>query len=383
MTSTVRIGVIGVRLGRWHVESFGQVPGCEVQAVCDMDPARLADVQSQFGVARTYERVADILADPDLDAVSVCLPNHLHAEVAVAALQAGKHVLIEKPLARTAAEGEQIVDAARRAGKQAMVAMKFRFSPEAQFLKRHVESGALGNLYYGWNRYIRPVGKGIPGRWFCRRQFSGGGSLIDNGVHMLDITWHLMGHPAPVEAFGSCSAQFGPRGKGLAAEDAQAFDVDDFAAGMIRFANGATILLDNAWVAHVHETQIGAWVCGTEGSGSLWPFRLVEDRDGASRDVTPAAESLAGENQFAHFVRSVRDNVPNASPAQQGLVMLRMLEALYHSSQLGCSVRVATRGTTVPCKCGTGHSADPAVLGVESLYGKAGAGPVVAAARLV
>ncbi len=341
MTSKVRLGVIGVGIGRWHVESYQKVPGAEVLALCDADPVRLAAVQSQLGVRRAYERVEQILADPDVDAVSVCLPNHLHSEVAVAALEAGKHVLVEKPLARTVAEGEAIVEAARRSGRQAMVAMKFRFSPEAQFLKRHIQSGKLGEIFYGWNRYIRPVGKGIPGRWFCRSQFSGGGTMIDNGVHLLDITWHLMGHPEPVEVFGSCSARFAPRSKGLSPEDVRHFDVEDFASGMIRFADGATILLDNAWAAHVHETQIASWVSGTEGSGSLWPFRIVEDRDGNSSDVTPALDKIESESQFAHFVHAIRGNVPNCSPVQQGLTMLRMIDALYRSARLGRSVSLA------------------------------------------
>lgn len=342
MTRQTRIGVIGVRLGRWHVESFAQVPDAEVTAICDMDPERLEAVRSEFGVPRAYTSVEELLADEQLDAVSVCLPNFLHAQVVIDALKAGKHVLVEKPLARTAAEGEAIVEAARHTGLQVMVAMKFRFLPETLHLKRHIEGGNLGRIYYGWNRYLRPVGKGIPGRWFCRRALSGGGTLIDNGVHLLDVTWHLMGHPEPVEAFGACYAEFGPRGKGTPPEDVADFDVEDFAAGMIRFADGSSILMDNAWAVHIADTQIGATVFGTEGAGSVWPFQVVQERDGKSADVTPPSEQLPTETQFAHFVRSIRDGVPNQSPAEQGLVVLRMLEAFERSSRSGKSVPLSS-----------------------------------------
>lgn len=345
MTDKIRIGVIGVRLGRWHVESFGQVPDAEVAALCDLDGERLAAVQAEFHVPRTYVTIDELLADAELDAVSVCLPNFLHADAVVKALRAGKHVLVEKPLARTVAEGEAIVEAMRHTGLQVMVAMKFRFTPEAAYLKRHIEAGHLGRVYYGWNRYLRPVGKGIPGRWFCRRELSGGGTLIDNGVHLLDVTWHLMGHPEPVEVLGACYAEFGPRGKGTPPEDVADFDVEDFAAGMIRFADGSSILLDNAWAAHVADTQIAASVFGIEGAGSVWPFQIVEERDGKSSDVTPSKDDLPVESQFAHFVRSIRDGTPNASPAEQGLVVLRMLEAIEQSARSGRSVRIEPGGT--------------------------------------
>ena len=338
MTRPTRLGVIGVRLGRWHVESFLQVPDSEVTAVCDLDAQRLEAVKAEFEVPRGYTTVEDLLADDELDAVSVCLPNFLHAQVAIAALKAGKHVLIEKPLARTVAEGEAIVEAARHTGLQVMVAMKFRFLPQVAYLKRQIEAGNLGHIYYGWNRYLRPVGKGIPGRWFCRRELSGGGTLIDNGVHLLDVTWHLMGHPEPVEVLGACYAEFGPRGKGTPPEDVAAFDVEDFAAGMIRFADGSSMVLDNAWAAHVADTQIGATVFGSEGGGSVWPFQVVEERDGKSSDVTPPVEQLPTETQFAHFVRSIREGTPNTSPAEQGLVVLRMLAALDRSARSARSV---------------------------------------------
>lgn len=363
MSENVRIGVIGVGIGRWHLESFSEAPGADVVAVCDADTARLAEARSRYKIPRAYRRIGELLGDRSVDAVSVCLPNPLHAETALAALEAGKHVLVEKPLARCASEGREIVNAARRTGLQAMVAMKFRFTPEAAHLVRHIEAGHIGAPFYGWNRYIRPVGKGIPGRWFCRRELSGGGTLIDNGVHLLDITWHLMGHPKPVEAFGACYAHFGPRGKGIGEEDALAFDVEDFAAGMIRFANGATILIENAWAAHVPETEIAAWVCGTEGSGSLWPLRIVEEQGGRSTDVTPSADSLERtESQFAHFVQAIRQGIPNASPVEQGLVVLRMLEALYESARTGKSVHLAADAA---------EESDPAQLevGEATLFG--------------
>jgi len=214
--------------------------------------------------ARRYRQVRSLLKDRYVDAVSVCLPNHIHARVAVAALQAGKHVLCEKPLAATVRGARRIVGAGKASGRKCMVAMKFRFTPEAHYISRELSRGAFGEVYYGYTHYLRPVG-GIPtgtGNWFITKARSGGGALIDNGVHLLDVNWYLMGCPRPVYAFGSTYAKFGPHMDAIR----DSFDVEDFGCGLIKFDGGACIYLDNAWASMVDDTVIGLRVLGS----SLW-----------------------------------------------------------------------------------------------------------------
>ena len=336
----VRLGIVGLGIGQWHLEEFRKVPGAEVVALCDKDERKLTEVGERYGIRRLYKDYGELMEDPKVDAVSICLPNYLHAPAAVAALDAGKHVLVEKPLARTPEEAEEIVRAKDRSGKKAMVAMKLRFLPESAYIRKLSEEGQFGEVYYGFNTYIRPVGEGIPKGWFYRKELSGGGALIDNGVHLLDLNWYLMGCPRPVQAFGVTYAKFGPKGKGIPPEDAGAFDVDDFACGIVLFEDGASILIENGWAAHVGGQTMEVRVFGTEGGASVWPFYIVRERDGRSYKEVPDLRKFHFPNQFQHFVECIlRDEEPISS-LEEGVTVLRMLVALYRSSEEGRSVPV-------------------------------------------
>ena len=240
----VRIGIIGLGIGRWHLDSFLHTKHAEAIALCDMNERLLKDAGKAAEITRLYTDIGSMVKDRDVDAVSVCLPNFLHARAAIAALRAGKHVLCEKPLAATVQQAARIVKAQKASGRKCMVAMKFRFTPEAHYIARELQKGTLGEVYYGYTHYLRPVG-GIPtgtGDWFITKSKSGGGALIDNGVHLLDVNWYLMGCPRPVYALGSACAKFGPHMPAVR----KSFDVEDFGCGLIRFENGASIYLDNA-----------------------------------------------------------------------------------------------------------------------------------------
>ena len=329
----VRLGIIGLGVGTWHLESFKATPGAEVIALCDIDAGRLNGRGDAHGIQRRYPTVQEMLADRDVDAVSVCLPNDLHAEVTVAALERGKHVLCEKPLASSVAEGRRLVAAARASRKTCMLAMKFRFTPEAYAISSELARGGLGEVYYGYTHYLRPP-EGIPtgtDNWFIKKRRSGGGTLIDNGVHLLDLNWYLMGCPRPVSAYGATYAKFGPQQQALARD----FDVEDFGCGLIRFENGASIYLDNAWAAMVSETMIGLRVAGTRGGATMWPFSMVSLVDGKTTATTPTLDPQAAQSEFAHFVECVSTGRPTLSPVGQGLEVLKMLDALYVSSATG------------------------------------------------
>ncbi len=346
----VRIGVIGVGIGQAHLKGYAQVPQAQVVALCDINEARAREVARDCSVPE-----ADILTDyralldrSDIDAVSVCLPNVLHRPIAVDALQAGKHVICEKPLSINAAEAQLIADAAAYNNRKCMVAQVKRFSAEAQFLKQIIGEGELGDIYYAHAVCLRK--RGIPGYggWFTTKALSGGGPLIDIGVHLLDAAWWLAGCPRPVAAMGATYAEFGPQGKGQASWSAAqgqltgTFDVEDLAVGLIRFDNGLTINLEASWALHRrHETQ-GISLYG-QRAGCEWTNEVDIFRDQAGVPVStrvelPQSDGWAGE--MAHFVNCILNDQTPDPDAEQGVTMMKMLDAIYRSAQTKIEVSI-------------------------------------------
>ncbi len=336
--NTARIGIIGLGVGKWHRDSFKQTKNAEVVALCDANEERLKKMGAEAGITKLYVNIGSLLRNKDIDAVSVCLPNYLHAKVAVAAMKAGKHVLCEKPLAASVKDAQKIVKAEKETGKRCMVAMKFRFKPEAQYIADKLKRGEFGEVYYGYTHYLRPLG-GIPsgaGSWFITKRKSGGGALIDNGVHLLDVNWYLMGCPKPVYVFGSTYAKFGPNIEAIKDH----FDVEDFGCGLIKFENGATIYLDNAWASMVDSELIGLRILGTKAGATMWPFTMVTSEGGKNTAATPALEESKYPSQFQHFVECIINDVPPLAPASQGLDLLKMLDGIYRSSAQGKAIRL-------------------------------------------
>lgn len=328
-----KVGIIGLGIGRWHLDGYLALPDAEVVALCDSDEKRLAETAAKHGIRKCYAEAQGILSDPGVEALSVCLPNNLHAPVTVAALEGGKHVLCEKPLADTVENARRIVAAAGKSGLVCQVGMKFRFLPEARYLDRLREKGAMGDLYYGYTHYLRPP-DGIPGgagRWFTSRAAAGGGALIDNGVHLLDLNWFLMGRPRPVAAYGFTGTWFGHR----PGEKRAGFDVEDFGCGLVRFADGAAIYLDNAWAAMVEDTVIGLRICGSAGGATMWPFSVVSGKDSRAAGEVPDLSGEPCPDQFRHFIDCVRGRASTISPAADGLTVLEMIDAVYRSAATG------------------------------------------------
>jgi len=345
VSERLNVAVIGLGIGRWHAESYRDTPNARLVALCDIDTHRLEQARERYGVEKTYTSYEALCEDPEIDAVSVCVPNYLHAPISICALEHGKHVLCEKPLANSVANGEAMVAAARRSGCVAMVAMKFRYTPEAVTIRRLVDEGALGEIYYGWTTYLRPLG-GIPGMggWFTRKPLSGGGPMIDNGVHFLDLLWWLMGCPTPTRVNGATYAKFGPRGKGASGWNRvptpEEFSVEDLATAMIRFDNGATILMDNGWAGFVSQEVIGVRLMGTEGGATLWPFSVTGEHDGRVVERTPDISKMDAPSQFYHFADCALHGKTPISSFENCFRVTQMIEAVYRSAEAGAEVPV-------------------------------------------
>jgi len=350
----MRVGIIGAgTIAHYaHFPGYQKVPGVEIVAISDIDAARAETAKARWNIPASYTDYRQMLK-LGLDAVSICTPNYLHAEMTIAALEAGCHVLCEKPMAMNAGEAEQMVTAARNAGKFLMIGFNNRFRADAMALKKLIGQGLLGEIYFAKAGWVRR--RGIPGHgnWFTTRAKSGGGALIDIGVHMLDLAVWLMGRPQPVAVMGATYAKFGPRpgrGTGSWGEPVPGgiFDVDDLAGAMIRFTNGATLLLEASWAAHIEKEHTFVHLLGTEaGAQVVSPpaqAKVFTEKEGVSQDitlVTPEQPSGAAHHaEIAAFVRCIKEGVPPESSGEDGLRIMRILDAIYRSAETGTAVRV-------------------------------------------
>jgi predicted dehydrogenase len=340
--------VIGAGIGALHLAGYTKLPQVEVVALAGLDDDRVRRVAAEYRVPTTYREYSDLLADKTIDAVSICLPNALHAPVSIAALEAGKHVLIEKPLARHVAEGQAMLAAAAATGKVMMIAFNHRYRGDVQWVKRYIETGALGTIYYAKAHWMRRSGIPLLGSWFVSKELAGGGPLIDLGVHVLDIAMYLMGEPHASTVSASTFAAFGPRGlKGWAGRqqfsDAQhPYEVEDLATAFIRLDNGATLLLEASWATHsAAGDDFGVTLYGSEGGVELLvrnythenTVRIFHDTHDAPTDIAPRPAKVDGHSSVVQrFVEAVHAGGPQEPSAADGLRRVALLDACYQSA---------------------------------------------------
>jgi len=346
MTETLRVGIIGAGgIARAaHMPGYQAQSNVDVVAVCDVVPGKAAEFAAEFDIPSAYESHIEMLAKERLEAVSVCTPNAFHKATTIDALEAGLHVLCEKPIAMNLAEGQAMVDTAKRAGRILQIGLHWRFQSESQVLKRYVDAGDLGDIYYGEATYWRR--RGIPG-WgvFTQKRLQGGGALIDIGVHTLDHTMWLMGSPKPVSVMGSSYAAFGKRQDVVSIWDhwdAAKFDVDDAAFAMVRFDNQATLMLRATWAANVERSGGETRILGTEGGAFMSPLKIFTEAHGTLVDVAPASlpKVQAHTKEIEHFVACIREGTPNIVVPEQVLDVQAVIDAIYESTETGREVRI-------------------------------------------
>ena len=349
MGTKVRVGVIGaggIARGA-HLPGYAKIPDeAEVVAISDIDEARAQQVADEFGIAKVYADFNEMVAQEDLDLVSVCTPPFMHCAASVAALNAGANVICEKPMAMNAAECEEMIAAAKQNDKMLTIGFQSRFGERAQFLKHLIDQGELGEIYYA--RVLALRRRGIP--WwgvFVEKDKNGGGPLIDIGVHTLDLTLWLMGHPTPTAVTGAVFTKLAKRPglftRGRPADQSR-YTVEDFATAQIRFDTGAVINLETSWALNI-ANEVNAYLCGTEGGATLRPLKIFKEVPHAGLlDYTPAHEEGREHNhegQFAQVVRNVKEGTPPLVKAEEALVVQRIVDAIYESGETGQTVELA------------------------------------------
>ena len=337
MAKKLKVGIIGLGWpGREHLKGYKQCGNVQVVALCDMNAELAQEQADEHGIEAVYGDHKKMLKEAGVDAVSVCLPNFLHAPISLDALRAGKHVICEKPPALNVAEARRMAAAAKAGGLILQYALSQRFVAANKLAKDYVQKGELGEIYFGRAVYHRR--RGIPlgtQSWFVNKKLSGGGALIDIGVHALDAVWWLMGTPKPVSVSGNAYQKF----KHVVAKGTK-FDVDDSAFGLIKFDNGATLILECSWALNMPARNV-LQIAGTKGGAELNPLKIYVERDGIQVDMTPEVPGVdLFADQMGHFVDCILKNKTPLMSAEQGVQLMQMLEAIYKSSASGREVRI-------------------------------------------
>ena len=347
----LKVGVIGAgSISEFHIKPYLSNQQTELAALCDVNESRLAEKGELYGVSRLYEDYRELLKDDTIDAVSICTWNNSHAEIAIAALEAGKHVLVEKPLSMTVAEAEAVQEAVERTGKVLQVGFVRRHGDNAKLLKTFIDNGDLGEIYYSKASCLRRVGN--PGGWFSDSSRSGGGPLIDLGVHMVDICWYLMGRPRPVSVSGNTYKKLGNRSHienfsfyQAADYDPSLNDVEDLSNALIRFENGASLFVDVSFALQAKKEEVSVKLFGEKGGAEIEPeLMLVTEKYNTILNVTPQIDKLtfdfekAFENEINAFVSSCLHGTENIAPVSDGVQVMKMLNAVYSSAETGKEV---------------------------------------------
>ena len=252
ITRKLRCGVVGLGIGQNHVHGYRSHPQAELVAIADIDPVRLKEIGDKLEVEKRYSSLTEMLKNEKLDIVSIATPNKFHAPLTIEALKAGCHVLCEKPMAMSVKEAEEMIRVAKSVGKRIMIDFSYRTSEQSVALKKAVESGILGEIYYARTQWLRRRGAPLGTKgWFRKMELAGGGPLLDLGVHRLDLALWLMDYPKPVWVMGSTYNHLAQQ---LQAMDGHQYDVEDLAVALVKFENGATLELEASWLANIRES---------------------------------------------------------------------------------------------------------------------------------
>jgi predicted dehydrogenase len=351
MKKKINLGIIGTGWpGQMHAHAIRAVEGAKLYACADTDDQRREAFEREYAPQKRYRDYHELLNDPEVNAAIICLPNFLHFPASLAALEAGKHVLCEKPPTLNAAEMKVLREEATQRKLIYYFSRQFRFAPSTRAARKVVQEGRLGKIYHAKATFVRS--RGIPvgvGNWFTEKKRSGGGALIDIGIHALDAVWYLMGTPRPV----SISAQVFRNFSHLA--NVPVFDVEDAAYAFIRFENEAVVQLETSWAGNLTDDipprkffgqeSNNSVLYGTKGSIRLKPLTLFEDRRGQL--VTVPLD--AGEDepdtfalQLRNFLDAIAGEAEPINNAEQAVELMEMIDGIYASSNLGREVPIVS-----------------------------------------
>jgi predicted dehydrogenase len=347
----IRVGIIGLGYGgETALKGYQRVSGVKVMALAGLEDDRLEYLRQTYQIPHVYRDYKDLLENEELDAVSVAVPNILHAPIAIAALEKGLHVLCEKPLARNSEEAELMVQAATRANRVLQVVFNHRERNDVSTLKQYIDEKKLGTIYYAKAYWMRRSGIPGVGTWFSSKKMAGGGPLIDLGVHVLDIALYLLGEPDIVSVSAATYNELGSHGKGFNANSKKTgsghdYDVEDLGTAFIRLSTGTTLLLESSWATHSSaQDDYGVVLYGTESGAEIRAINynatdtltIYTDIAGAPAEIRPHVAGGAYHNAVVEeFIAHIRGGNWSLYNGSDGLRRARVIDACYASALQG------------------------------------------------
>lgn len=348
MLKKVRIGIIGAGniAQSAHIPAYLKNPNVELVGVCDQNLQRAQEVKEKHGMKYAVSSIQELVAKDDIDAISVCVWNNAHAEAAIAAANAGKHILCEKPMAMTVEEGQAMVEAAKTNNVILQLGFARRYMDKVKTIVDMLESGVLGEIYYAKVQEIRR--RGTPIGWFTDKEKSGGGPMIDIGVHSIYTTWYMMGKPKPVAISAQIHSNIGNYNTKLVSSweafdtDDLVYSVEDSGEGFIRFENGATMFFENSWAINGEGTEMNARIYGTKGGATLSPFKIYQEQNGylLDSDVYMTKETNEFSEEINHFVECIQEGKQPITSGEDGVIIQKILNGIYESAKKGCEIRL-------------------------------------------
>ncbi|SHO47571.1 Gfo/Idh/MocA family protein [Anaerocolumna xylanovorans] len=350
MKKKIKIGIIGVgSISNVHIQSYQKIDSVEIAAFCDINEKQLKHMMDKYHVKNGYTSVEEMLDQEELDAVSVCTWNSGHAECSIAALNHGVNVLCEKPMAMNAEEALRMKQAAEKNGKLLMVGLVRRFGDDIQILRDLNQNKFFGDIYYVKSKYLRRSGS--PGGWFSDKKRSGGGPLIDLGVHILDMMNYLLDCEEPVSVYGYTFDQIGDqvqikKNAGYVSSTASSniYDVEDFAGAVIRFSNNKIAVLETSYNLFIEHDSEGLELYGSEGGAK------IDDGITLTNNVCDymANNRLLIDSKFdfhkaflkeiQHYINCITDKTECNANADDGIRNMKILDAVYQSAKVGHEV---------------------------------------------
>jgi len=355
MAKLIKVGIIGcggIANGK-HMPALKKVEDCEMVAFCDIVPARAEKAAREYGTpdAKVYTDYKELLLDPEIDVVHVCTPNRSHSFITVDALEAGKHVMCEKPMAINSEEAKKMLDAAKRTGKKLTIGYQSRFRDDSQYMKKEAEDGTFGDIYFAKATALRR--RAVP-TWgvFLNEYEQGGGPLIDIGTHALDLTLWTMNNYKPLYCVGTAYHKLNKdtnQGNAWGNWDPEKFTVEDSAFGFVVMENGATIILESAWALNTLDYREAVTsVCGTLAGGDMMDgLRINGIRNGRQYVLKPdfnaggaaffdgKKSESAADREERLWIEAVRNGTDPITLPEQAYVVTRILEGIYTSAKTG------------------------------------------------
>jgi predicted dehydrogenase len=350
MTKKLKVGIIGLGgIANLHAGGWKASEHAELVAGCDINPGVFERWKVEHGIENLTTDPDELINNPELDIIDICSPNNYHARQTIAALNAGKHVLCEKPLAPTVNEIHQMIAARDRAGKLLMTGHHLRFTGTARALKAEIDAGSLGDIYHARAWWLRRSGAPIRPTFIYKDQaFAGVG--IDLGVHIIDLVLWLMGNPQPASVSGVARTELALQDGAFSewgGDIPKGFDVDEFSSAFVRFENGASLIIEVSWLLHhgTDQDDVQTWLYGTR-AGAHWPKCEIYETNNTlkqhyNRILKSTKEALRPHHQeIVDFAQAIIDGGPSPVTSESSLQVQMILEALYKSQETGREVLI-------------------------------------------